>query len=179
MELLKKLDAKLSGVFKDLPPLPDSARETLAQIWPWLALIGGVMQLFAALAVWRLLNWAREVEQFTAYYSRVTGVDYGPSAFDKTMIYVGVAFLVVDAVILLLAFSPLRARDSKGWRLLFLGALLNLAYAVVSIFIDGRGLGSFIVSLVGSAIGFYLLYQVKDKFNGKKPAAAAPAKDKK
>ena len=82
--------------------------------------------------------------------------------------------LVVEGVLFLLAFPKLQKRERKGWDLLFLAALLNVAYSVLTIFIDGRGFGSFLVNLVGSAIAFYLLFQVKSKFGGKssvKPAA--------
>lgn len=173
MEMVKKIDVKLAELFKDLPPLPKSSKEMLAQIWPWLALIGGVLQAFAALAVWRLLTWTSQWEGVADYYARATGVDVGPSALDKTAIYIGVVVLVIDAVILLAAFSPLRARLRRGWDLLFLAALLNVVYSVVSIFISGRGFGSFIFSLLGSAVGFYLLYQVKELY-GSKATPAAP-----
>jgi hypothetical protein len=167
MDVVHKIDKKLADVFKDLPALPKSSKELLAQIWPWLALVGGLMQLFAALAIWRLLSWTNRWEELGDFYSRTIGVDVGPSLMDKTAIYIGVAILLVDAVILLMAFSPLRARVRRGWDLLFLAALLNVAYSVVSIFIDGRGFGSFVFSLLGSAVGFYLLYQVKALYTGK------------
>lgn len=172
METVKKLETKLEDVFKDLPPLPAKAKETLAQIWPWLALISGVLQLAAAWALWRLTRVVDAINDLANYYSTYyTTTRVGLSAYDKTVIYLGIAVLVADAVILLMAFSPLKARSKKGWDLLFLGALLNVGYSVVSIFINGRGVSSFIFSLIGSAIGFYLLYQVKDKFKGKTTTA--------
>lgn len=173
MEMVKKLDSKLSELFKDAPELPKSSKEVLAQIWPWLALIGGIAQAFAALAVWRLLQWTNTVAEFTTYYARAAGVTASLSAFDKLAIYLGVAVLVVDAVILVAAFAPLRARQRRGWDLLFLAALVNVVYSVVSIFINGRGFASFIFSLIGSAVGFYLLYQVKELYGGKKPVQPA------
>lgn len=178
MEMVKKLDAKLAELFKDLPPLPKSSKEVLAQIWPWLALIGGILQALAALAVWRLLTWTNKWEGVSEYYTRATGVDVGLSALDKTAIYIGVVVLVVDAIILLMAYSPLRNRLRRGWDLLFIAALLNVVYSVISIFISGRGFSSFIFSLLGSAVGFYLLYQVKELYGSKatKPAPKAPTK---
>ena len=175
MEMVKKLDTKLSELFKDAPALPQSSKEVLAQIWPWLALIGGAIQLFAALAVWRLLQWTNSLTELTTYYARTAGVNVGPSTFDKVAIYLGVAVLVVDAVILLAAFNPLRARQRRGWDLLFLAAIVNVLYSVVAIFINGRGLSSFIFSLLSSAVGFYLLYQVKGLY-GDATKAAKPTK---
>jgi hypothetical protein len=93
--------------------------------------------------------------------------------FDKIAIYLGLITLVSEGTVLLLAFSPLKAKMRKGWDLVFLAALINLAYAVISIFISERGIGSSFGSLIVSAIGFYLLFQIKDFFyrplSGKMP----------
>lgn len=166
MAALDKAENSLAKIFKDLPQLPESSKEGLAKVWPWLALIGGVLQLVAALALWRLASWADRVtdlaNSLSVYY---TGYTAGPTGFEKTIIYAGVIVLVVDAVILLMAFPKLQKRLRSGWNLLFLASLLNLVYGVLQIFTFQRGFGSFIFSLLGSAIGFYLLFQIKDKFN--------------
>ena len=165
MKSLKTVEDKLSDVFKGLPPLPDSTKEGLAKVWPWLALIGGIVQLLAAWALWNLANWASRVtdiaNSLSVYYA---GYQVGPSSFDKTVIYAGIVLLVADAVILLMAFPKLQKRLRSGWDLLFLGSLINLAYGVAQIFTYQRGVGSFIASLVGSALAFYLLFQVREKF---------------
>ncbi len=168
MGVVQQAESNLEKVFKDLPKLPNSSKEALAKVWPWLALIGGVIQLFAALALWRLADWAERVtdvaNSLSVYY---TGYTAGPTGFEKTVIYVGVVVLLVDAVLLLMAFPKLQKRLKSGWDLLFLASLLNLVYAVLQIFTFQRGFGSFIGGLVGSAIGFYLLFQVKEKFTAK------------
>ena len=173
MKVLSKVESSLADVFKGLPQFPDSTKEGLAKIWPWLALIGGVIQLFAALAFWRLADWADRVtdlnDTLSLYY---TGYESGPTNMDKTVIYIGVATLLVEAVLLLMAFPKLQQRLRSGWDLLFLGAMLNVAYGVLQIFTFDRGFGSFVGSLVGSAIGLYLLFQVREKFS--KGSGSAP-----
>lgn len=168
MAALKKAEQSLQDVFKGLPPLPANAKESLAKAWPWLALVFGVLQLAAAWALWRLTQVTQALSDFanslSVYY---TGRTVGLSSLDKTLIYLGLAVLVVDAVILLMAYPELKKRTARGWDLLFLGALLNLLYAVLTIFIDGRGMGSFIFSLLGSGVGFYLLFQVREKYHHK------------
>src|SRR3989344_3418909 len=165
MKSLKVAEDKLSDVFKGLPPLQDSTKEGLAKVWPWLALVGGIVQLLAAWALWNLANWASRVtdiaNSLSVYYG---GYQAGPSSFDKTVIYAGILLLVVDAVILLMAFPKLQKRLRSGWDLLFLGTLINLVYGIVQIFTYQRGVGSFIGSLIGSALAFYLLFQVREKF---------------
>lgn len=167
MKALQNAENSLAKVFKDLPQLPESTKEALAKFWPWLALVGGVLQLFAALALWRLANWADRVTDvsnaLSVYYTSYVA---GPSSFDKTIIYLGVVVLLVEAVLLLMAFPKLQKRERAGWNLLFLGAWINVGYGVLQIFTFDRGFGSFVGSLIGSAVGFYLLFQIREKFSG-------------
>ena len=166
MKVVNQADALIAPLFKSAPKLSDKAKDTLASWWPWIALIVGVIQLFDAWALWKLASATNALTDYANQVSRaLTGKSAGISSFDKNMIYVGVVLIAVDAVILLMAFPKLQKRLKAGWDLLFLGALVNLAYAVFSIFINGRGVGSFISSLIGSAIAFWLLYQVRDRFS--------------
>ena len=167
MELLHKFENKMADIYKGVPQLPQNARDTLVEIWPWIALVFGVVQVFAAWGLWRLIHvisaldeWARTVGNYYGHYA----YNAGPSMFDKTMVYVGILVLLVDALILLLAFPKLKLRQRAGWDLLFLSALANVAYGVVQIFIDGRGVGSFIFSIIETGVVFYFLLQVRDRY---------------
>ena len=161
MELVKKADKSLTDVFKGAPKLPSNAKETLVKVWPFLALIFGVLQLFVA---WGLYDLTRTVNNVATYFGTVLNVNLGYSGKDKFFIYVGIAVLVVDALILLKAYPKLVKRQKAGWDLLLLGSLLNVVYSLVNLFIRGRGMGDFFMSLVASVLGFYLLYQVKEKY---------------
>lgn len=164
MELVKKADKSLADVFKDAPKLPSNAKETLVKIWPFLALIFGILQLFVA---WGLYDLTRSVNNIATYFGTVLDVSIGYSGRDKFFIYLGVAILVVEALIMLKAYPKLVKRRKAGWDLLFLGALLNVVYGMVNLFISGRGIGDFLMSLLASVLGFYLLYQVKEKYTAK------------
>lgn len=167
MEIVKKIEAALAGVFKGAPKLSESARESLVKAWPWLALIFGVLQLWAA---WALYDLLRVVDRVATIYGVYVNTAIGYSGKDKFFIYMSLIVLVVDAVILLMAYPKLKNREKSGWDLLFLGALLNALYGVFNLFISARGFGSLLGALVGTTIGFYLLYQVKDKYTGKSAA---------
>jgi len=147
MSAVTKLEKQIGGLFKGAPALPENGKEGLVKAWPWIALIFGVLQLLAAWGLWELTRRSeRLIDTLSMYY---TNGSYGLSSFDKTMVYVGIVVLLVDAVI--------------------------LGYSIVTLFIDDRGVGSFIFSLLTSAIGFYLLFQVREKYKSaggaKKPAA--------
>lgn len=168
MELVNKIEKQLEGVFKDLPVLPKNAKDTLASVLPWIALVFGVLQLLAALGLWRLVSATNEFIDYANDLSQsIGGSGIGYSSTDKVVIYGGILILLVDAVILLMAFQPLGKKLKRGWDLLFLSSLINVVYAFTQIFISGRGIGSFIVSLVFSAIGFYFLYQVRELYKKK------------
>lgn len=163
MELVKKAETALAGVYKGAPKLSASAKESLVKVWPILALIFGILQLWAAWALYDLIRLADRVNTvFGAYLSNYSVY----SGKDKFFIYLSLIVIVVDAVILLMAYPKLAKRQKSGWNLIFLGALLNVAYGVLNLFISSRGFGSLLGTLVGSAIAFYLLFQVREKYTG-------------
>lgn len=165
MVALRKIEDKFAELFKGLPNLSPSSKESLANFWPWLALIAGLLQLLSAKWLYDVTRWTNSLTDLantlSIYYANTP---VGPTSFDKSVIYLGIIMLVVDAVILLMAFPHLKRRARKGWDLLFLGSLINLAYSVLQLFRYHGGFGSFLFSLIGSAIGFYLLFQVREKF---------------
>lgn len=166
VRVVQNLESRLEKLFKNLPALPKSAKETLVQIWPWLALFGGLLQLAAA---WTLKGLTDTASSYIDLANKVSvaygGKTTGLSAVDRGVVYLGIMMLVVDAVIMLIAFSPLKERLRRGWDLLFLASVANVIYAVLSLFVSGKGFGSFVGGLLGSAIGFYLLYQVKPLYS--------------
>lgn len=169
MSVVKTLETQLEEVFKNAPPLPENAKKSLVNAWPWIALVFGVLQLLAALSLWGIVTAAERAINVANTYSMIySGQAIGLSAGDKTIIFLAVAMLLVDAVILLKAYPELKKHSRKGWDLLFLASLLNAVYAVVTLFINQRGVGGFLFSLIGSAIGFYLLFQVKAKYGSAK-----------
>lgn len=168
MGVLVSAEKSLEGLFKGAPALPKNAKDWLVKAWPWLALIFGILQLVAAWSLWNLARTANSIidtaNRISLYY---TGETTGYGSGDKFFIYLGIIVLLVDAVILIMAYPHLVKKARKGWELLFLGSLINVAYSVVTIFIDGRGFSGFVFSLIGSAIGFYLLFQIRDRYKQK------------
>ncbi len=168
METLHKLEAQLEPLFKDLPELPKNAKDTLVSIWPYLALFLAIIQLAAAFTVWGAVTSTNRILEAANYLSASIGYGVVYSQTDKILLYVGIGFLIVNAAIFLMAYKPLSEKSKKGWDLLFLASVVNVAYGVLQIFLVGYGLPSFLMSLVGSAIGFYLLFQIKNNYTQKK-----------
>ncbi len=161
MEYLKQAEKALEGPFKSFPDLPKEAREGLAKIWPWLAIIGGFLQ---AMAAWYLIRYVSNPDP----YGVLEQFNIQRDAPGITLpVMLAIVVLVTEAILLFAAFPRLQAKKKSGWDLLFAVALLNLAYGLMSLFISGRGMGSLLGSLIGSAIAFYLLFQVREYFGGK------------
>ncbi len=172
-DLLTKAETSLAGVFKDIPAIPKSGRDAIVKVMPWLALIFGVLQVLAAWGVWGLARTVDRAADIVNTYSAYYAVPAAHiSTFDRLAIYVGAVVLLVCGAIGIMAYKPLSARLKRGWDLMFLASLVNLVYAVVAIFIQNRGIGSFIMSLIGSAIGFYLLFQIQGAYTKKHSAPA-------
>ena len=171
MKQVTQIENKLEGAFKDFPKIPKSGRDSIVQIMPWIALIFGVLQVLVAWGVWGIARTAdRLTDVVNTYAAFYTAERVHLSAFDRSAIYLGALVLLVSVIIGIMAYKPLVAKERRGWDLLFLASLVNVAYSVVAIFINGRGFGSFIMGLIGSAIGFYLLFQIKGAYTAKSAA---------
>jgi hypothetical protein len=82
--------------------------------------------------------------------------------------------LLAQAVISIVAFPGLKIRSKKrGWDLLFYSAVISLVSGVLYALYDSS-ITSLISRLIGSAIGFYFLFQIRSYYLGKKTTAAEP-----
>jgi hypothetical protein len=161
MRAIRKVEKNLERFFKDAPKLPTNSRESLVRAMPWLAFVLGGLQTFAAWTLWHYLEVADRLETYRSLY--IEPLDT-PSGLSKLLILIGVAVLLVEAVLFLTASAHLKKRKQRGWDLFFAAVLLNVVYSALSLFMSGRGWWAFLVSLLGSMIGFYLLFQVRGKY---------------
>lgn len=168
--MLEQLEKQIGNLLSGLPQMPENARKTLAQWWPVLGLIAGILQILGALSLWRLSRslsgWADYANQLSRSYG------LGSTVPDLSIFYwLGLLSLAASGVIMLIAYSHLKAKRKQGWDLLFLSAVINLAYGIFMLFVDNYygGVDTLIGTLISSTIGFYLLFQVKDQFTHKTP----------
>lgn len=174
MKQLESLEKSLSDIFKNAPALPQNAKNSLVQYWPYIALVFAFFQIIAAIGLFRLLSAANGlIDQINTLSTALNGVKVGPSSFEKMIILVGVSTLAIDAIITIMAFKPLTEKLKKGWNLMFLAVTINLVYSVVQIFTYSRGIGQFGMGLIGSAISYYLLFQIKEFYHDAKSVPKA------
>lgn len=162
---INALEKWLEGINKQLPQIPKKGRDVIAQLAPWLALAGGVLTLLSAWWFWQAGHSVNELVDMSNNWSRMYG---GPTIESTPSLgftwYFALVLLVVQAVLLLAAFPKLKDGKKAGWNLLFYNALLAALIGVVYLFTPNYGFGGLFSSLVGAAIGFYLLFQVRDHF---------------
>lgn len=162
LTIVKKIDIHLEKIFKNVQHLSDQNRELIVQSWPTMALVFGAIQAYWAWVLWGFTRYTfPDPEFYNNIYASYPDVLNGAERF---AFYLGIAILVLEAVILLMAYNGLKARARRGWDLLFVAMLLNTASAVASLFISRRGMASFVFGMLSSVIGFYLLYEIRGKY---------------
>ncbi len=133
--------------------LPEKAKETIVKIAPWVVLIVIFLSLPAVFAILGLGSFVTGLGGFSSRY------------------YLGVVVLIVQVILMIMAFGPLQKREFKGWRYVYYSDLVSVVYALFSSY----NLGSFIWSLLGSAIGLYILFQVKSHYRTSVSAPTTPS----
>lgn len=175
---LTTLEKAMLPFFKGLPKLPGNAKKLLVDLWPLLALILGALQMVAAWGLWQAGHRTNEILQEANDLARAYGIETTDGSLG-IFYWLALIFLVIDGVILLMAASPLQAKLKKGWDLLFLGAILNLAYGVAAAFdANYGGVGSLVQTLLGSALGLYVLFQVREYYGAHAQKLKTSSKDK-
>ena len=148
MNSLHQLAKTLDPYYAKLPVLPKGVNDFIVSVAPWLALVFGVLALLAGLAAFGILTAFSPM----AAYAGVGG--YALAAMLAAVV------LLVQGVIDLVAFSPLKAKRKKGWDLMFLSVVLGVVSSVVSL-----SVGGVVWSIIWALVGYYFLYQIKSYYN--------------
>jgi len=158
METVHKLESTFAKWYEKAPHLPKGGRDWIADnIW-WIVLIGviigamGIVGILAAL----LLG--------TALLGVAGGV-FGIAAGSAITLAILTSFAFTIAIIILhaLAIQPLRAKQKRGWELVFVTMLLDIAMTILNLLFGGH-FSNFLQGLIGVAIGGYLLFEIRSHF---------------
>ena len=129
--------------FEKVPSLPNNIREVLAKIAPILALVFGVLGVLGGLVGLGLLT-------FLAPFA--VGMVYG---YGVGMISAAVS--IMTSALMLLAVPGLFAKKANGWTILFWVEALSVVGSVIA----NPSASGIIGAVIGGAIGFYLLFQIR------------------
>lgn len=165
---INALEKWLESINKKLPQIPKKGRDVLARLAPWLTLVGGVISLFGAWSFWQAGHAVSKLVEWSNNLSRIYGSNdaIGASSLSITW-YIAFVLLIVQAVLLLMAFPKLKDGKRSGWSLLFYNSLLTGVIALVYLFTPSYGFSSLLGYLVGTAVSLYLLFQIREHFTKK------------
>lgn len=177
---MQQVENKLNELLVKKAPfhLPDNAKQGIVKVLPWLVLLLGVLM---AVAAWSVFQAATVVDRWSSLASELS-VTYGVGSYVNPLmtplLWVSLLILLVEAVLYFAAYPSLEKRQKKGWNILFWVALANVAQGIVhSIAYSGAyfNIGSVVLSLLGSLVGLYLLFQIRSYYTGEKNPAPAQA----
>lgn len=164
MAVIKTVEKQLDEIFvKNAPKLPEGGKKWLVKYLPWITLILGILSLLAAINTWRWANTSVQLIDAANQLAQTYGIDTDLNRL-TVWIWISLIILTIQALLYIFAFSPLKNFKKSGWNLVFYVALINIIYAVVLLFSDYGGVGSFIFSMIGSAVGLYLLFQIRSHY---------------
>ena len=142
------LEAWLVPFFKDVPHIPMGGKKFITMIAPWLSLVFGVLGLVGLLGGGAL------------------GVLLSPFAAMGKGSY-GIAFLItvilgiITAILSILSFAPLKDMKKLGWDYAFYAFIIGTISTLVTIVLTFNGIGG----LIGTAIGAYILFEVREMYH--------------
>ncbi len=143
----KQWTKALDDSYAKLPALPKGATDFIVNIAPWLSLIFGVLSILVGVSAFG----------FLAVLSPFAAVA-GAGAYAITGLLSSLV-LLVEGVIMIVAFPSLKKRGQRGWNLLFWSLILSVVSSVLSLNVFGV-----VQSVVGALIGYYFLYQMKSYY---------------
>ena len=151
----REMIAKVEEPFKGLPHLPQSLVDFFVKITPWGVGLGAFFSLMGAFTNLKYGLGMNPLSKVMHFY---TGVN--PLYFFLTA-----ALQLALAAIAFKAFNLLKIRKMEGWIYLFWSNAIALLESVLSfVFLGGSGMGL----LIGTLIGYYLLFEMKSAYEPKK-----------
>jgi hypothetical protein len=158
---MEKLELFLEDLFLKKVPyqLPRGIKEWLVKFAPWLVILSVVLSVLSILLAFTAGSYLASVGMYA-------GVSFG------LRYYLGIGLLAVQTALMASAIPGLKSRNKHGWRMLFYSALISVIYSVLSSFT----LGNMIWSLIGVAIGLYVLFQMKSYYTNSGLAGALAQK---
>jgi hypothetical protein len=159
------LEKQMESIFVKNAPfqIPENGRKAIAKYLPVISLVFGVLSLLAALSLWNAARKVDDLVETANQFARVYGIDNGLVDYG-TLYYIALIALVVQGVLMLVAYKPLSQKLKKGWDLVLLGVLLSLVFGVLYLFTDSGFISNLIGSLVGAIIGLYVLAQIRGQY---------------
>jgi hypothetical protein len=157
MENVRKLEVMVASWYKNMPHLPKNGQKWLSENAWWLVLLWVVLGAMGVGGVIMATFFAG------ALLSSVGPVAAAVGGIAFVAVVIAMLFSVVILVLSGMAIAPLRALQKKGWTLLFIVVLLEVAAHAAS-FLLSFNLFALVSNLLFTAVGAYFLFEIRDMF---------------
>lgn len=139
----KAFAAQVEQPFLQLPHLPAGIVNFLVSIAPYMAVLFGILTIVTV--------------PFSALAMGLSLLTLNPVA--ALGLLVGAVINLASAVIMLMAYKPLKAKQMTGWYYMFWVQILSVAASILMA-IDS-GAAGIVGSIIGILIGLYVTYEMK------------------
>lgn len=144
---LTQVEGTLDEYFgRKAPQLPENIKEIIVKIAPYLTIVGIIFSVPAVL----LLLGLTGVATLIAPMGGVPSVAAVPTMWLSGLLLLPV--IILEAM----AIPGLFARTRAGWQYVYWAQLVSIVSSLLSL--------NFFGAIIGGAIGFYLLFQVKSHY---------------
>lgn len=169
MEGVAKLETTVAEWCQKLPHLPAHARRWLADNSWWMVLAAVII---GGLTVVGILTPLLFAGMLFAGLGGVFGAAIGGLLVVFVLFWIGLT--IVSVVLMAMAVSPLKNLEKRGWNLVFIVLLLNIAAIALKMLFD-FDTGSFILGLSCTAIAAYLLFEMREYFTAREAIIIEPS----
>jgi hypothetical protein len=148
-EQFKKLEKQLDVYFIEKAPyqIPETTKDTLIKILPWLVLVGTVLSVLPLLAILGV-----------NLISSITG-GFAPLKYLSDII------LIVQVIAMVISISGLFKYQKESWNFLFLALLLSILSGLISWLSYPLAIFTLFTIALRTVVFLYLLFQLKNKYN--------------
>lgn len=142
------LEAWLLPSFEKLPHLPESWKNVIVKVAPWLSLIFGILSCIALLGA----------GLFGVLLSPLIALSKG---FFGILLFVSILLSLITSIFSILAFKPLQQMKKIGWDYSFYAFVISVISTVLGMVMPSNSIGS----IVGILIGAYVIFEVRGKYH--------------
>ncbi len=139
-QFIKTLDEYFG---KKAPQLPVKAKEIIVKVSPYLAILGIVFMVMSIVPLMMLVFGLGAVSVLAGYVPMQNA-------------YISIAVMLATGIICAMAIPGLFKRTKYAWNLMFYSQLVSAVGSLLSL--------NIISLIIGLAIGFYILFQVKSYY---------------
>lgn len=158
-DLEKQMDTML--VKKAPFQIPENGKKAIVQYLPIISLIFGILSLLAAVTLW---NTAHRLDDAVNTINAISRAYGGNTISYGLFYYLALSAIVIQGVLMLMAYKPLSQKLKRGWDLLLISSVISFIYGVLYLLTDSGSFGNFIGTIIGTIIGLYILAQIRSHY---------------